>query len=185
MVDCRGHDAVTGPSRDDTMRKLQDAISIVTARVRDTDEQVDALDWDVIGFLCEGLAFGGRPLGQATQAVTRQYDLGPRGAWILNLISNGIVYPLDLANVFRVGRSLITAELARLTEAGLITARPGATDRRRSELALTAAGEAAGTQIREDMSAIIPRNLAGYTPQEVLKFAQMLRDVRGDDNQGC
>ncbi len=137
------------------------------------------LSWTELGFVCQGLAFATRPLRQATVEVTREYDLGPRGAWILDLISNGVHYPKELAEVFAVGRSLITAELVRLESAGLITAQVGDRDRRRSQLALTPLGEQAGARIRDELSRSIRGNLARYSDDEVRQFAQMLRDVRG------
>jgi DNA-binding MarR family transcriptional regulator len=139
------------------------------------------LTWDEVGFLAEGMAFANRPLKLATHEVTKRFNLGPRGAWILNLISNGVVNPTVLSTIFRVGRSLITAELMRLTDAGFIDARPGEVDRRRSELALTPAGEAACRQIREEIATIFLGNLQGYTAEEIRKFARMLHDIRGDE----
>jgi DNA-binding MarR family transcriptional regulator len=167
------------PDRTETMHKPESTQGQKTAGVRKAGRPINSLGWDDIGYLCEGLAFAGRPLRQATERVTLQHDLGPRGAWILNLISNGLIHPLELSNVFNVGRSLITAELARLTEAGLITSRSGELDRRRSDLALTPAGIMACKQIRHDMSEIIHTNLARYSMDEFLLFARMLRDVRG------
>ena len=83
---------------------------------------IESLGWDELGLVVEGLAYGQRPLRAATRQVTRQYDLGPRGPWILSLIWSGKCYPLELSQALKTGRSLITAELARLTRAGLITA---------------------------------------------------------------
>jgi DNA-binding MarR family transcriptional regulator len=139
---------------------------------------IDALGWDELGPLLEGLAFAQRPLRAATRRVTRQYDLGPRGAFILSLISGGKIYPLELSDMLKAGRSLITAELARLTEAGLVTASPGRHDRRRSELALTPLGQQACQRVRDEMARIVRRNLAGYSAEDVMLFARMLRDVR-------
>jgi DNA-binding MarR family transcriptional regulator len=138
------------------------------------------LTWDDFGLVSEGLAFAVRPLRRATVEITRRYDLGPRGAWMLNLINNGLRYPTEISAMFSVGRSLITAELARLTEAGLVTSRPGEQDRRKTELALTAEGEAACAAIRDSVAEIIRTHLAGYSNADIRKFAQMLRDVRGD-----
>lgn len=178
MVGVQGTAVLTMKTRDLTLRKLQSTLDTKTAAVRDKGTSIADLGWDEIGFVCEGLAFAGRPLRQGTESVTKKYDLGPRGAWMLNLISNGLVYPLELSDIFQVGRSLITAELQRLTDAGLITSRPGETDRRRTELALTPEGEAASEQIRQDISTIVRRNLAAYSAEDVIKFAMMLRDVR-------
>ncbi len=142
---------------------------------------IESLGWDELGLVCEGLAFGQRPLRAATRGLTRQYDLGPRGAWILSLISGGKRYPLELSGALKSGRSLITAELARLTEAGLVTASQGRPDRRRSELALTPLGQKACQRVREEMARIVRRNLAQYSAEEVRLFSRMLRDVRQHD----
>ena len=73
---------------------------------------------------------------------------------------------------------IASAELARLTEAGLVTASPGRHDRRRSELALTPLGQQACQRVRDEMARIVRRNLADYSVDEVMLFARMLRDVR-------
>ena len=139
---------------------------------------IDALGWDELGAVMEGLAFGQRPLRAATRAVTRQYDLGPRGAWILSLISGGIRFPLELSETLKAARSLITSDLVRLTEARLVTASACSQDRRRSELALTALGEQACQSVRDEMARIVRRSLAHYSVEEVRLFSRMLRDVR-------
>lgn len=140
-----------------------------------TDE---TLSWDEIGFICEGMAFASRPLHSATADVTAEFSLGPRGAWILVLISNGTAYPLDITNVFRIGRSLISAELARLSEAGLTTAIKSPSDRRRTELALTPLGEAACRRVRDRLSDLVQQQLHSYSREEMLMCARMLRDFR-------
>jgi DNA-binding MarR family transcriptional regulator len=146
-------------------------------------DSIDAMGWDELGLVCEGLAYGARLLRAATGPVTRQYSLGPRGAFILNLVSLGARYPLDLANAMKCGRSLITAELTRLTDAGLIVAKPGAKDRRRSELALTREGEAACQRVRGEMERLLRQTLATYTAEEIRLFSRMLRDVRQIDDE--
>lgn len=139
---------------------------------------IDSLDWDELGLVVEGLAYGQRPLNAATRQVTQQYDLGPRGPWILSLIWSGKCYPLELSQALNTGRSLITAELVRLTHAGLITATTDIADRRRSQLALTPLGRKACEAVRAEMARIVRRNLAAYTPDEVRLMIRMLRDVR-------
>lgn len=161
-------------SRDQVIRSFSSDLSRAIPP-RDTRSDASGIGWDEIAFLAEGLAFGPRALRAATAKVTERYGLGPRGAWILNVISHGVAYPLELANVFCVGRSLITAELARLSEAGLIDARPGKTDRRKTELTLTPLGKAASQEIRDELSAIVRRRLAGYSAEEARLAAEVLR----------
>ncbi len=174
-------DKVAGAKREEILLTLRHSAHAKARRAAEPAmPQQGQLSWDDLGSLAEGLAFASRPLKLATQSVTERFDLGPRGAWILNLISNGVVHPTVLSTIFQVGRSLITAELVRLTDAGLIAAQPDQEDRRRSELALTPAGEAACRQIREDISMILLSNLRGYSVEDIRNFTRMLRDVRGD-----
>jgi DNA-binding MarR family transcriptional regulator len=134
------------------------------------------LTWEEIGILTQGLSFASRPMKLATEVVTDEYSLGPRGAWILILITNGQVFPLDLTNVFRVGRSLITAELIPLTKARLITYLKSTGDRRRVELALTPEGEKVVARVRDELSNLVVQRLANYTREEVLLCSRMLHD---------
>lgn len=136
------------------------------------------LDWNDFGLLAQGLAMAVRPLYAATRPVTDRYSLGPRGAWALNLINAGIVFPHELAEVFGIGRSLISSELSRLSEAGLIESRPGESDRRRTELALTALGNTELLGIRAEIQRILSQSLEGYSPQDIRLCARMLADLR-------
>lgn len=151
---------------------------MTAAATRGRPQGAESLGWDELGRVAEGLAYGQRPLRAATRQVTRKYDLGPRGAWILSLISGGKCYPLELSEALHAGRSLITAELIRLTNAGLVTAEADSADRRRSRLALTQLGEQACQQVRSEMARIVRRNLSAYSADEVRLFIAMLRDVR-------
>jgi DNA-binding MarR family transcriptional regulator len=135
------------------------------------------LVWDDIGYLSHGLVFGPRPLLQATRSVTERYSLGPRGGWMLNLIGIGLFHPHELSDVLKIGRSLVSAELARLTEAGLVTSSIGKSDKRRSELMLTELGQAALEQIRSELFGGLTSALKGYTPDQVRLLAKMLHDL--------
>jgi DNA-binding MarR family transcriptional regulator len=160
-------------SRDQILRRIE------AQHVYDEGRSADApLDWSDIGFLCQGFAFAGRPLHLATSSVTQRYDLGPRGAWMLNVISAGVLFPHELSDLFHIGRSLISSELARLTEAGLIVSRPGEKDRRRTELALTELGKEVLAEIRGELAQIVQRGLAGYSTDEIRLCARMLDDMR-------
>lgn len=136
------------------------------------------LTWEEVGFISEGLAFSSRALRNATASITEEHLLGPRGAWIVLLISTGEVYPLDLTKVFHCGRSLVTAELTRLTQAGLVSYRKSNSDGRRVELTLTPLGKAVERRVKEETTRLILQRLGRYTREEVLLCARMLRDFR-------
>jgi DNA-binding MarR family transcriptional regulator len=137
------------------------------------------LSWEDIGFICEGLAFASRLLWSAIEDITEQYSLGPRGAWIVRLVGRSDMSPLELTNVFRVGRSLITAELVRLTQAKLITYEKSASDGRRVELTLTPLGRTVERRIKDSLTKLVTERLESYTREEILLCGRMLRDIRG------
>lgn len=122
------------------------------------------------------LVFAQRPIDAAGKEVADSFDLGPRGPFILSLIDRGLCYPKDLATVLRIGPSLVTAEIARLTEAGLVATTAG-TDRRRTQLSLTPRGEAVNATARNRLVAIVEQNLSAYSAEDVSLFAGMLRAV--------
>lgn len=170
---------MTDPARDLMLQRFASRLSRETP-VRAPRTEPGAFDTDEVEFLAEGLALAQRALRAATDSVTERYDLGPRGCWILNVISNGIAYPLELASIFKVGRSLITAELTRLTEAGLIATRPNDQDRRKTELTLTPLGREASDEVRREFAAIVRRRLAAYDSAEVRLMGEMLRAVNNE-----
>jgi DNA-binding MarR family transcriptional regulator len=124
------------------------------------------------------MAFASTPLKNATKDVTQRYYLGSRGIWILNLISIGITHPHELAEMLRVGRSLVSYELAQLTKAGLILARQGKRDRRHSELSLTPEGQLAFKEVRSALTRLVTDTLSHYTPEELRLCSRMLADLR-------
>jgi DNA-binding MarR family transcriptional regulator len=139
------------------------------------------LPWEEISLIGEGLSQASRPLKLATQKITDEYSLGPRGAWMLRLISKGKVYPLDLSKAFNIGRSLITAELNRLADANLINYTKSISDGRRLELRLTPLGERVSQRVKRDLSKLITHRLSGYTREQVALCARMLLDFRLPD----
>lgn len=135
-------------------------------------------EWDNLGKLIEGLAYAQRPIHAAVRGITKQLGLGPRGAFILNLLSQGAEFPSELSSKLRTSRSLITADLTRLIDAGLIESSADAGDKRMTRLRLTAPGEAVCEEVRSEMSRIVSRNLAPFSADELHLFTQMLEAVR-------
>jgi DNA-binding MarR family transcriptional regulator len=148
------------------------------ARLRTGPIESGPLAWGDIAFLVHGMAFASGPLHFATDGVTERFDLGPRGTWVLNLVSIGLNHPHELAEMLRIGRSLVSAELARLTEAGLIVSRQGTHDRRRSELALTAAGEEALKEVRAELARLVTESLVHYSPEQLRLCGRILADMQ-------
>ncbi|WBQ19287.1 MarR family winged helix-turn-helix transcriptional regulator [Sphingobium yanoikuyae] len=137
-----------------------------------------ALAWEEIGLIYEGLAFASRPLRALTHDINERHDLGPRGSWILLMISSGTLHPLDIAATLQIGRSLVTAELVRLEKAGLLVMRKAARDQRRTELTLSAQGQEICTHLRLAMAGMIQERWARYSPQEIRLCIKMLQDIR-------
>ena len=133
-----------------------------------------------VAHLCSVMGVAPRQLAKAREAITEQFDLGPRGAWILGMIGVGIDSPSGLADALRIGRSLATTELNRLSDAGLIEALRGRSDGRRSQLILTAAGHEANERLGRALTRFVNTRLAAYTRDELLLCARILRDFAGD-----
>ena len=140
----------------------------------------DPLSDKEVAHLCSVMGVAPRQLARAREAITEQFNLGPRGAWILGMIGVGIDSPSRLADALRIGRSLATAELNRLSDAGLIEAQRGRGDGRRSQLILTAAGHEANERLGRALTTFVNTRLAAYTRDELLLCARILRDFAGD-----
>jgi DNA-binding MarR family transcriptional regulator len=144
------------------------------------------LSWDEIAILAHGMSFATQTVKAATDSITEEYGLGPRGAWILRLIeSRSVVYPLDVTNVFQIGRSLITAELTRLAEAGLIAYCKPIGDRRRIELHLTPLGQQVAARVREELSKVILDRLSSFSRDDVLMCSRILHEFIFGESVGA
>lgn len=132
-----------------------------------------------IAHLCSVIGVAPRQLAAARETVTEGFDLGPRGAWMLGMIEVGIDSPSGLADALRIGRSLATSELNRLSDAGLIEAERGVGDGRRSQLRLTARGRKANDSLRRALADFIGDRLGHYSRDELMLCARILRDLAG------
>lgn len=133
-----------------------------------------------VGELFECMTFASRPLRDSAAALTQKHGLGPRGVHILAVIDAGAGYPLDIARAFDVGRSLITAELNRLIDAGLIRTRQSVADRRRTHLTLTSKGKKVRIALRAEMQRMFEASAPGFTRDEILTCIRVLKAFRGD-----
>ncbi len=120
-------------------------------------------------------------MGRGAEAFVKRYDLGRRGVWIMGLISVGLDSPSGLSDALCIGRSLLSAELQRLTRAGLVTAEKDATDGRRLTLRLTPRGEKANARLQETLSRFVNDSLSGFGKEDVLRCARLLLAFAGAD----
>ena len=142
------------------------------------------IEFGEIAFLVHGISVATAAMRKATADLTRLHNLGPRGTNILNLMRTGVNQPHEIATALVIGRSLVSAELARLTEAGLILASQHEQDGRRSDLTLTPLGEAVNTELRAIFTQTIIGKLGHYAPEQLRLFGRMLNDMQetGHDN---
>jgi DNA-binding MarR family transcriptional regulator len=138
------------------------------------------LSWEDIGFFGNAIAIASRQWRVAAKQVREEYSLGPHGPWIVGLIaSNQVVYPSDLTKVLRCGRSLISAELNKLSEAGLINCRKSEEDGRQIELSVTPLGAETNDRVAESLTCMLEERLVHYTREDILYCARLLRDLTG------
>jgi DNA-binding MarR family transcriptional regulator len=112
----------------------------------------------------------------ATKALCVEFSLGPRGPWIIGLVGKNRIAPHELAAFYNVGRSLITAELNKLADAGLILQTRDEADGRRINLSLTPAGRKIYNRLGDDLDAFLSERLSGYSRDDILLCTQILND---------
>jgi DNA-binding MarR family transcriptional regulator len=130
--------------------------------------------WDDMRTILAGIATAWKRIYLVTRRAADRYGLGPRGAWILMLVSEGSTSPSDIAKVMRVGPGLVTIDLNRLVKQKLLLYRKSPTDGRRIDLALTPRGTQVCWKIRHELAELADYALAGYGSDERQLFAQML-----------
>ena len=140
------------------------------------------LSLEEMGKLCQLITAAQRELRGATRGIAEEFSLGHRGAWIIGMISKGIVFPSDLTDMMRISRSLMAAELERLVQAGLITSRKNERDGRRLELALTPLGEGANDRLGRDIDRMFQERLSSYSREQILLCMRILTDVSAGGN---
>ncbi|MCE7797216.1 hypothetical protein LWE61_11675 [Sphingobium sufflavum] len=128
------------------------------------------------GFFFGALAAARDRFGHVTRILSREYEIGPRGPWMVGLIGRRPISPHELARAFSIGRSLVTAELAQLQAANLILYEKSAQDGRRIELSLTPTGQALRERLSRDLTSLLEQRLSGYSAEQVMATARMLRD---------
>jgi DNA-binding MarR family transcriptional regulator len=134
------------------------------------------LSRDEAGLFSQALTAARSQFSLATRDLCAEFGLGPRGPWIIGLLGKKPLAPHALAEIFHVGRSLITAELAKLAGAGLMVQNRDDGDGRRITLSLTPAGRLVFRRLGDDLLAFLSQRLSGYSRAEIMLCAEMLGD---------
>src|ERR1700740_2821222 len=142
----------------------------------ESEAAADLFTPDEVGFFFNSLSAARQRFGHVTGALSREYSIGPRGPWIVGLIGRKPLSPHELAHFFTIGRSLVTAELGQLQEAGLINYVKSATDGRRVELSLTPLGHEVRTKLSHELSTLLQTRLAGHSKTDIMTAARILSD---------
>src|SRR5690606_7859120 len=114
------------------------------------------------------------------EPINQQYSLGPRGASMLTLINHGSVHPAELAEIYEVGRSLISAEINRLVTAQLVERNESDGDKRRATLSLTPLGKKVSADSFKTLLQTVDTSLSRYSDKERNLLLTMLIDLGGE-----
>ena len=147
----------------------------------ETRDGADDYAADEIGFFFGALASARDQFGHVTKELAREYGVGPRGPWMVGLIGRQPVAPRELAAFFNTGKSLITAELRQLQEAGLINYAKSDSDGRKVELSLTPLGNQLRKRVTAGLALMFRQRLGGYSKNDIMLCARLLSDfARGN-----
>lgn len=131
---------------------------------------------DDIGIFGNALVAARGQFTLATKTLCAEFGLAPRGPWIIGIVGKQPIAPNELADFFSVGRSLITAELAKLVDAGLVLQKKDEADGRRTILSLTPKGRQVYDRLGDELHAFMAQRLSGYSREDIMLCARLLSD---------
>jgi len=146
-------------------------------RLAHENDDGPVLNWSDVAAFVQAVSHAGAPLSEASLPVRTRLDLGPRGTMILNQIASGNVQPSKIAEALNVGRSLVTADLARVEKAGLLI-RKTCADRRRVELALTPKGIEVMLEVKANLEKLIQDRIGHRSKAEIDACTNLLSELR-------
>ena len=112
------------------------------------------------------------------EAILRPYGLGAAGAPVLYYLSTGTANTQSaLAELMQVEQPSMAQCLSRLERDGLIVRVHSTQDKRIREIQLTDTAKAIVPDVAEELSRLNDRILAGFAPEEVTIFRQLLGRV--------
>jgi DNA-binding MarR family transcriptional regulator len=146
-----------------------------------TDRQPPELTWEQVGRFAEAVTFAQRELLSPAKDITEKFALGPRGIWLIALVASGRVKtPGEFARMHRIGKSLVSDQIALLTENGILAVEQSEADLRQKHLSLTEYGYEINRQLGDAFTAKLRDRLKHYTEAEIEFATRMLYDLAGD-----
>jgi DNA-binding MarR family transcriptional regulator len=141
------------------------------------NDDYPVLTWSDVAAFVQAVSRAAAPLSEASLPVRTRLGLGPRGTMILYQITSGRVQPSEIAEALNVGRSLVSADLARLEQSGLVIRKPCA-DRRRVELAVTPKGVAVMLEVKANLEKLIQDRIGHRSKAEIDACTNLLSELR-------
>jgi DNA-binding MarR family transcriptional regulator len=152
--------------------------SLKRARVRPALEHQLDIPWSDIGRFAEAIMLAQRELLAAARDIRDEFELGPRGTWILGLLATGrVTTQADVVRRYKVARSIIAEEVSLLAKADLVACIPHDEDRRQISLRITKLGIAANGRMGEAMAARMAERLNRYTRADLMFCTGLLEDL--------
>ncbi|MCR5870999.1 MULTISPECIES: MarR family winged helix-turn-helix transcriptional regulator [unclassified Sphingomonas] len=132
-----------------------------------------------IGRLLASIGNLSTSLGAIHARFAQDHGLGPRGIWIMSWISEGQGNPGAIARAMILPPSVISGDLNRLVEQGLVVRQRGAADGRRLDYSLTETGQALLAKAHARYVAILQGKFAEYPPDQIDALLRILFEISG------
>ncbi len=150
----------------------------MTAPKSETADRLQArLPSGAVGRLLASIGNLSTSLGAIHARFAQERDLGPRGIWVLSWISEGQGNPGMIAQKMILPPSVISGDLNRLVDAGLVARSRSGVDARRIDYRLTDAGRELLHQAHGEYAALLGDRLASYPPEELDRLLRMLFEI--------
>lgn len=116
-------------------------------------------------------------LGAIHAQLSQRHGLGPRGIWMLSWISEGHGYPGYIAKAMILPPSVVSGDLRRLSEAGLVTRNRDGEDKRRLCYCLTPPGAALLSEAHGLYVVALADKIASYPAEDIGKTLRILYEL--------
>jgi DNA-binding MarR family transcriptional regulator len=116
-------------------------------------------------------------LGAIHAGFSQEHGLGPRGIWMLSWISEGHGFPGYIAKAMKLPPSVVSGDLRRLVEAGLVVSERSGEDARRLRYTLTPPGAALLSQAHGLYVAALEGKIASYPAKDMRTMLRLLYEL--------